>query len=268
MRNTTPHRRGLGWRPDLPDHRDMLYGAPHETMRQLPPSVDLRQTKFMPPIYEQGTLGSCCGNAVAGAMQFIHAHIGHPDAARVPSRLMIYFCARRMEGTIREDAGAEIRDAIKSVVKFGACWEDGDPAIDSSIWRYDPAAFALQPPDPCFLAAKKFKALEYRRVPQISQQLRSCLAEGHPFVFGFTVYPELDSDEVAKTGILPMPNPRNAPIGGHAVICVGYDDNHRRFIVRNSWGENWALNGYYFMPYEYLLRSDLASDFWTIRTTS
>ena len=54
-------------------------------------------------------------------------------------------------------------------------------------------------------------------------------------------------------------------LGGHAVMCVGYNDQMKRMIVRNSWSEEWGDSGYFYMPYSYISNSDLAADFWTIR---
>jgi C1A family cysteine protease len=98
--------------------------------------------------------------------------------------------------------------------------------------------------------------------------MRGCLANGYPFVFGFTVYQSFESAAVAQTGIVPMPAPGEQVLGGHCVLAVGYDDNQRRFIVRNSWGPSWGVAGYCTMPYEYLINPNLASDFWTLRSVS
>jgi len=92
-----------------------------------------------------------------------------------------------------------------------------------------------------------------------------CLAEGYPFVFGFTVYESFESPAVAKTGVLDMPKPQEKTLGGHAVMAVGYDDKAKRFLVRNSWGSDWGLKGYFTIPYDYLDSRNLADDFWTIR---
>ena len=111
----------------------------------------------------------------------------------------------------------------------------------------------------------KHQALSYHRVPQTLNQMKGCLLEGFPFVFGFTVYESFESAAVAKTGKLNMPKKNESVVGGHAVVAVGYDDTSKRFIVRNSWGAAWGIKGYFTIPYDYLLDDNLANDFWTIR---
>jgi C1A family cysteine protease len=106
--------------PDLPDARDHLYAAPLATLGVMRPTIDLR-SKFPPP-YDQGQLGSCTGNAIAGAIQFERRkQMLTPDFT--PSRLFIYYNERVIEGTVNVDSGAQIRDGVKSVVKQGVCSE-------------------------------------------------------------------------------------------------------------------------------------------------
>ena len=95
--------------------------------------------------------------------------------------------------------------------------------------------------------------------------MKGCLAEGHPFVFGFPVYGSSKSPQVAKTGVVPMPLPSEQVLGGHAVLAVGYDDTKHVFLVRNSWGTGWGMKGYFTMPYAYLMDENLSDDFWTVR---
>ena len=95
--------------------------------------------------------------------------------------------------------------------------------------------------------------------------MRSCLAGGFPFVFGFAVYESFESQQVARTGVVELPKRGEKMLGGHAVMGVGYDDEGRRFTVRNSWGEGWGMKRYFTLPYEYLSNCNLSDDFWTIR---
>lgn len=91
------------------------------------------------------------------------------------------------------------------------------------------------------------------------------MAEGFPFAFGFSVYERFESAAVAKSGVLDMPKSNERQLGGHAVCAVGYDDKAKRLIVRNSWGAGWGMKGYFTMPYDYVVNSNLSDDFWTIR---
>ncbi|HET7634059.1 MAG TPA: C1 family peptidase [Burkholderiales bacterium] len=246
-----------GWIPDVPDQRDHLYAAPIARLRAFPPKTDLRRQ--CPAVYDQGELGSCTGNAIAGAVQFDRRKLKRrPDF--VPSRLFIYYNERVIEHTVESDSGAQIRDGIKSVAKLGVCPE--------TEWPYDIAKFAVKPPATCYRHAKKYRAIGYQRVVQSLAQMKGCLASGYPFVFGFTVYESFESDQVARTGVVPMPAAAEKVLGGHAVLAVGYDDTAQRFIVRNSWGRRWGIAGYFTMPYAYLADDNLAADFWTIRVTS
>jgi C1A family cysteine protease len=243
-----------GWMPDLPDGRDVMYAAPMATLAVLPTQVDLRPK--CPPVYDQGQLGSCTGNAIAGAIQFERMKQNlHPDF--VPSRLFIYYNERVIEGDVSQDNGAQIRDGIKSVANQGVPPE--------SDWPYDISKFAQKPPAEAYHDALADKAVNYARIIQNLSQLRGCLASGYPFVYGFTVYESFESQQVAQTGVVPMPAPSESVLGGHAVLAVGYDDSQQRFIVRNSWGTSWGQKGYFTIPYAYLTDSHLASDFWTIR---
>jgi len=110
---------GYGWAPDLPDHRDFLYSVPPVVGAALPPSVDLRPG--CPPVYDQGQLGSCTANAIAGAIEFELIKQKLPDF--IPSRLFIYYNERVIEHDVQSDNGAQIRDGIKSVASQGVCPE-------------------------------------------------------------------------------------------------------------------------------------------------
>ena len=245
--------RHYGWIPDVPDQRDYVYAAPAQYLTELPAKTDLRGK--CPPVYDQGQLGSCTANAIGAALEFDRMKQGLSDF--VPSRLFIYYNERKIEGTVSIDAGAMIRDGIKTVASDGACPEPE--------WPYDIAKFTTRPPARCYKDAKLDRAVAYQRLNQDINQMKGCLASGFPFVFGFTVYESFETEEVAKSGHARMPSWGERAVGGHAVVAVGYEDPRQWFIVRNSWGTAWGMKGYFTMPYAYLLSPGLAQDFWTIR---
>ena len=254
-----------GWKPDLPDARDHLFSVPRIAITRLPPSVDL--SKSCPPVYDQGQIGSCTANAIAAAFEFELAKQRLADL--MPSRLFIYYNERKMEGTVASDSGAQIRDGFTSISKQGVVPEsewpyDDTPAESDGSWP--PHAKAKQaPPKKVYTDALKNRATTYSRVIQDLDQMKGCLAAGYPFVAGFTVYSSFESQQVARSGIVPMPQPSEAVVGGHAIMVVGYDDSKSCFFVRNSWGTTWGLSGYFWMPYAYLTESSLSGDFWTLR---
>ena len=243
---------GLGWVRDNPNFRDHQYAAPQSIMANLPLLVDKRAD--LPPAYDQSNLGSCVWNALGGAIEFDLKRQKMPVIC--PSRLFGYYETRLLEGSVHSDAGCVIRDAIKVIARKGAPHE--------TLWPYDIAKFATKPPANAYKDALLRQAIRYARVTQSAMQLKGCLAAGFPVVFGFTVFESFESDEVAQTGMMPMPASNEAELGGHAVLIVGYRDSDRRFIVRNSWGTAWGDNGHFYMPYEYATNTGLAADFWKI----
>jgi C1A family cysteine protease len=246
--------RGYGWVRDDPDSRDHHYVAPAEILRRPPKKADLRP--LLPPAYNQRQMNSCTANAIAAAMEFEEMRQG-AKKTRTPSRLFIYYNERVIEGNVQKDAGARIRDGIKTVAKQGDCPEE--------LWPYRKRNLKLRPPRECYLRARHYKAVEYQRIGQKLEDLKSCLASGFPFVFGIKVFESFEGEAVKRTGRLKMPRKREKLVGKHAVLAVGYNDAKRRFVVRNSWGRKWGKKGYFTMPYEYLTSSELARDFWTIR---
>jgi C1A family cysteine protease len=263
----TKHNFGAyGWMPDLPDQRDHQFAAPLLKLGPLPAKVDLR--KQCPAVYNQGQIGSCTANAIAGAIEFDRLKQKLSDFT--PSRLFIYYNERSMENTVATDSGAQIRDGVKSVNQLGVCPEPEWPYVatpaDSNTNIWPPGAKPAEKPTPnCYTAALQHKAVTYESVTRDLAQFRGCLAAGYPFVLGFTVYSAFESPQVAQTGVLNLPTSAEQVLGGHAVMAVGYDDVAQRFLIRNSWGTGWGMKGYFTMPYAYLLSQKLSSDFWTIR---
>lgn len=252
MNNTLPK---LGWKKDEYDSRDKFLRFSSVNLDTLPKKVDLRE--HCSTVENQTTLGSCTANAAAGALEYLEIKDGTVnDEFENFSRLFIYYNTRKIQNTIAVDTGATLRDTMIALVEHGGC--------DERLWGYDVAKFATQPPEDCYKNASNHRITEYSRLSTLPDMLQ-CLSDGFPFVFGFMVYPECMSPEVAKTGVLHLPKPGEVASGGHAVCAVGYDMESKTLLVRNSWGEGWGQGGYFTMPFEYIENPSLAQDFWTIR---
>lgn len=244
--------RRYGCIPDHPDKRDLMFAAARVA---LPGKVSL--SAILPPVLNQGDIGSCTGHGSSEAVRAALIKAGHAD---VPlSRLFPYYNGRAYEGTTDQDAGAMIRDVVKGLVKFGAATE--------ALWPYS-SPFDDKPAPVAYRDGLTRQVLEYRRVPVGITPLKAALAAGFPVIIGISVYKSFESTEVARTGRVPMPvtsgNDSEDMLGGHCMLAWGYDDDARTFAVRNSWGVAWGWGGNCHIPYNYLGDADLASDFWTL----
>jgi C1A family cysteine protease len=196
---------------------------------------------------------SCTANALAGALEFLK--IKDRASFQDYSRLFIYYNERVIEHSVSSDSGAMLRDGIKTLASQGGCAE--------ASWPYVESKFKIKPKPACYKEALKHRISSYHRILSLKEML-ACLADGFPFVFGFTVYESFESQQVASTGIVKMPKRGERVLGGHAV-AVGYDNAAQTILVRNSWGKDWGQKGYFTMPYKYVGDRNLADDFWTIR---
>lgn len=248
---------------DPRDRRDFRY-SPAATTKKLPESVDLRP--LCPRVHEQGHPLTCTAHALAGAFQFEQRHLGLKDFS--PSRLFIFYntlAYMRAKHVLKKE-GANLRAALKAVARHGVCPEKDWPF---SLTR---AAMARKPNRRAYEVAEHHKITRYERIvmgkrsrAEFLRPMKCRLAEGFPFVFAFLVHESFESEHVAKTGIMPMPERGERLRGWHAVMAVGYDDRHQRMLVRNSWGWSWGIKGYFWMPYEYITNPKVTADFWTVR---
>jgi C1A family cysteine protease len=219
----------------------------------LPDKYSLR--KDMPPVLDQGRLGSCVSNATANALEYCLKKEHEIEFA--PSRLYMYYYTRLIEGNVGEDTGCIIRDAMKELRTYGGCHE--------SIWPYDISQFTKRPSNKCTREGRShLEGFKYLAVRQTLNGIKEAISKGFPIIFGVDVYDSFESDDAMETGNIPMPNPsREQLLGGHCILLCGYDDSTKLFTFQNSWG-NVGDSGFFTLPYEYVLDRNLASDFWVV----
>ena len=257
-----PIRRRTGAILDRPDDTADIrrYGEDEIPSTDDHPVVDLRG--YVTHVYEQGDLGSCTTNAVCTAygllLQKQAREMNHVFYDFSPSRLFVYYNARAVTNKTDEDIGASVQDALRSLKFYGACQED--------LWPYRASDFDVKPSPDCYTEAKGHKLTQYERLTQDKHQLRACLKEGFPFAFIFAVYDRFEFDTGAD-GVMPVPSAeelQDGPIDLHGVLCVGYNDNTQCFTVLNSWGTSFGDGGCFYMPYNYILDTTRAHNFWKL----
>ncbi|KAI1380275.1 cysteine proteinase [Hypoxylon crocopeplum] len=232
--------------------------------------VDLRSG--CPEVYSQGHMMSCTAHAVAAAFEFAVKKQRLPEFS--PSRLFIWYNARKESGHTEYDVGSNLRDAIKSLdlKAHGVCSEGDWPyeisESNEKTHKFPPdAKAATKPPILAENHAHQHTAPKYKSFKMdkdLRKNLIKCLDKGDPFVFGMKTYGLLKGDQIHSNGHgLRQPKTREMKDEHrHSLLAVGYKQDEEMFIVRNSWGANWGQGGYFYMPYKYLQH---CYEFWTIR---
>lgn len=248
-------RKVSGYKYAAPRPDSIKYAANKYQQAELPPKVDLRP--YMTEVEDQKNTSSCVANAVAGAYEYLAKR--HQGEIYDVSRLFIYYNARAAEGATEEDGGSFIHDAIEGLKEYGACSEE--------TWPFDEELVLTEPEQEAYNEAANFLVESVELVPVDLYAWKHCLAEGYPIIFGISLYNSFDLHR--KKGVVPVPSPNEASRashGGHSMLCVGYSDKDRLFIVRNSWGSSWGDNGYCYIPYDYLVNKKFNDgDCWIIK---
>ena len=218
-----------------------------------PSRVDLRE--HCPPIYNQGSIGSCTAFAMGkGLREFMQRANGE----RTPelSALWLYYEERVHMGEefITKDSGANMYDGMH-VLKEQGC------ALDTHA-PYVPNLFADKPRQAAYDSAAEWKIKESIELASFDD-VKASLAAGKPVAFGFIVYARFQF--MGKDGMMKMPWKFEPKMGGHAVLAVGYDDAQERLIVRNSWGPGWGDKGYFYMPYAFAKDKEKAMEWFTAK---
>lgn len=247
--------KGYGWKPSLPDPRDLVADT-----SQLPilPEVDPRN-EYMTPVYNQLQLGSCTANAVAAAIDADRIVSGESPIG--PARLWIYALERLYESSpLNQDTGAFGRDGFRAARRLGVVSETDWPYSDAeSYWEKNPRESPLW-------ARRQKISHPYKKVPRDLTSIKRVLSNKQTVAFGFTVFESFESEDVARTGIVPHPDAtKEKVLGGHEVLMVGYLSTYPEYVLcRNSWDIHWGMDGYFLMPWSVILDPNLSDDFRTI----
>lgn len=225
------------------------YKAIKPVVTKLPIRHNLKSLQS--PVHDQGQSGSCVGNAVSNALEFLQLQAIRAKSLASPevfqelnydpiSRMFIYYNARAMEGATNMDSGCNIFDAVASIQQSGFCQE--------STWPFDLSQVYTQPSQTAYSEALKHRAATAYSIESLDD-VKSCINSGFPVVFGTDVYQSFE--DLDSTGVYAGPTDWEQPLGGHCMLAVAYDDYYESITVKNSWGTEFGDNGYAYISYDF-----------------
>jgi C1A family cysteine protease len=241
----------FAWIPSLPDVRH--YAFTPKSTKALPKHIDLRNE--LPEVWSQGPLGSCTAHGVA--LCHMAAQTKSNRTVIMPSRLALYYNGRAVRGWQNQDSGSCIVDVVKSTFKLGVAEE--------RLYPYKISRFKLKPPASVYTNALLNQTTQYQKVDNSNpKNIIAALAEGHPVVFGSTLYEGYDK---LVNNNMPNPDLKAKVVGGHCMVIIGVDATSKTFLIRNSWGVEWGDKGHHGMSFDYICNLSLSDDFWIITAT-
>ncbi|KAB2836111.1 MAG: C1 family peptidase [Caedimonadaceae bacterium] len=254
--------------------------------KTLPDMVDMRGNVMA--VQDQGEIGSCTAHAAQAMVDIeLRSHgIKNPPPI---SRMYQYANSRFEDGAqptitrtvssstfsseLADDSGATIAAAVKAILDYGA--------VPETLYPYSVKKFSKMPDAYLYpLGQGYINAMPVSAAPvaQNLDSIKSRLSKGKSVIIGINCYNSgILSQKAARTGLVDMPVSGEESQGGHAVLIVGYDDrpmvggkanpyfNH--FIIRNSWSLKWGNQGYFGLPYDYVLNEDITSELWSFVNT-
>jgi hypothetical protein len=206
---------------------------------------------YLPENLEQGDLGDCVTNSMAFA-------IAQQTNSRILlSRIDLYqLCLIDNKVAINNDVGTTIETVCRMVKNYGLNSESLFPYNISNFGNFQPLSY--------FTTSILPSNYDYIKInPNINDILTNL--QLFPIIVGIAICPSFTNKIIAKTGDIPMPNPYEKVIGGHAITLTGYNNDTQRFSFANWWGNQWGNSSYGTIPYAYILRNDLCNEIYAIK---
>ncbi len=221
--------------------------------------------------YNQGSLADCGVNALAGAIDYLIATqkslAGLKAQDFLPSRLFLYyntlFAQYRGEPNAKWDNEPTVQSyAIHTAATQGMISE-GSSTSDSTGETLPYGKKIVTPSAADYATSPLYRISDYQAFPNNATlaDMKKTLNNNEVFTFWANAvnFPSNNSEwpgfQKGQLPMLPEPSKQaHQEVDGHFMLVVGYDDAKKAFIVRNSWGDNWGINGFAYMPYSYFTR--------------
>jgi C1A family cysteine protease len=210
-------------------------------------SIDLR-SRFN-NVKDQGEQGSCLAFALTAVNEFILKNSSDRKEKKVLdlSEAFLYYNAREKAGDTQKDAGCTFRNAVDALVEYGICLEE--------LCKYEDTLLTEKPAKRAYDDALSRRVKKALNVNHNIDDIRSALADGYPVIVSLNVL--FPSFAECNRGFVHLPSEEEitkSSVGHsyHSMVIVGYDDEHKFFAVRNSWGTGFGDKGYCYIPYLYV----------------
>lgn len=193
-------------------------------------------------IKDQGKRNTC----VAFAATAGHEYLKKNDLDL--SEEFLYWGCKKYDGQLF-DNGTSLNSAVYCLKNYGQPGEEH--------WPYDPtctvSSSSYYPSKEAWEEAKKNMVIYGERIPIDIDFVKQILSKNYAVIIGIVLFEEFFRP---LNGLVDYPQNTSQQYGGHAVLVTGWDDdlNNGVFVIRNSWGEQWGLDGYGFIPYSYFMR--------------
>ena len=235
-------------------HQEVKFEDTYEPKEVAEPNIDLRD-KFT-PIKNQGGIGACTVFAITSIFEYILKK--NSDEHNDLSESFVYYNVRHADGNETIDTGSSYQDVIKSMGTEGICSEQLHPYTED---------LSAVPSDEAYEDGKSRRIIKALNVIIDEKAIKSAIQEGYPVAISLKVYNSFSSttfsgkgSNINSSGFVTYPTDEeivSGEFGYHAMVIVGYIDETKHFVVRNSWGKEFGDNGYCYIPYSYICDSDL-----------
>ena len=207
--------------------------------------IDL--SSYFPPAGDQSAQGSCGSWAVGyGARSYyLSAETGRLgfDDAISPAYIFNQISPGAFDENVR-CSGTTFTAALDLLRDVGA--------VDMTTWPYDPSTCRPTPTDELLTVAASNRIPDYTSFNSAeikdTRRFKEVLASGHPIIIAATI---VVKDFLSyRGGVYSRPDMPDTGIGGHGMVVVGFDDDKQAFLIYNSWGQNWGMDGKMWIDYD------------------
>ncbi len=216
-------------------------------------SVDLR--KYLAQPHNQHNTPACSSFAAAGMYEALWNRYSANEEPHTLSPAFLFYNSNVVSGKTTE--GSNFYAQLDVMAKMGIC-EETLYDID-----FEKPGFP-EPSEEAVANAEKHKLVKALQIPITSTSnkysdlkanheiLTNALTEGYAIGISLKVYDEFHTPSFGHIGRPSEETVKSEEPSYHAMLIVGYSEDDKYYILRNSWGQEWGDNGYCYVSAAYI----------------